>query len=556
LYLLTTIITIMKTKLLLSAIFIISISVLRAQVPQGVNYQALALDSSQEPIRNTTISVRLQILSSIAPDVVEWHESHTGITTNPGGLFTLTLGEGLIQGTPNAATFSAVNWSLPQLYLRTWVTYQSTEHLMGTTRLLSVPYALAAGSVTGSLPRLQVEGLPSVTDDALFEVKNKEGKTVFAVYNQGVRVNVGPGESKAVKGGFAIGSFDETKGQQDYFVVNSDCVRVYLDNNTGKAVKGGFAIGSFDETKAGVNEFLRVTPDSTRVYLNNDPAKAVKGGFAIGSFDETKGGLQNYLRVTDDSIRMYIDDTPGKAVKGGFAIGSFDETKASGKSYFNVATDAGGIVDPPQNRVLWYPIKNAFLAGQVLITDPANVGTNSLSIGYETMAKGEYSQALGYRAQALRQNATAIGNRAKADGVNSFALGDSAVVTSDDSYAIGASAVASGRGSFAIGSKDKLFGDNYTISTVATGELSMAIGLNAKTIGNESFAAGIGVAASGAIVSGNRQEQLRRGMSSSLRWRHCKRYGVKNFRKRDCIRNKCYSNWWWHSKWLRCSRPF
>lgn len=465
----------MKTKLLLLSIFVFTFFVLTAQVPQGVNYQALALDSSNEPIINTAISVRLQILSALAPDVVEWHELHTGITTSPAGLFTLTLGNGLKQGTPNAATFSAINWSMPQLYLRTWITYQSTEHLMGTTRLLSVPYALAAGSVTGSLPRLQVEGVPSVTDDALFEVKNKEGKTVFAVYNQGVRVYVGSGETKAVKGGFAIGSFDETKGVQDYFVVNSDCVRVYLDNNTGKAVKGGFA---------------------------------------IGSFDETKGALQNYLRVTDDSIRMYIDDTPGKAVKGGFAIGSFDETKAPGKSYFNVATDEGGKVDPPQNRVLWYPIKNAFFAGQVLITDPVNVGTNSLSIGYETMAKGEYSQALGYKSQALRLNATAIGNRAKADGVNSFALGDSAVVTADDSYAIGASAVASGRGSFAIGSKDKLFGDNYTISTVATGELSMAIGLNAKTIGNESFAAGIGVAASGAYSVAIGKNSLAEGMSS------------------------------------------
>jgi hypothetical protein len=530
----------MKTKLLFSAIFLLALSTLTAQIPQGFNYQALAADNSGNPIASSTLSVKVGITSDQAGTVFVWEERHDGVTTNGNGLFSLVVGSlSAVKERGSAPSFAAINWSATPLYLRTEVYYSSTWHPMGVAQLWSVPYSMVAGRSTefdgfftfngdtivllkpmsiGSTGTnkalLSVTALDDTSEDPLFEVRRKDGKSVFSVYSEGVRINVGDGGTKATKGGFAIGGFDETKGLQDYFVVNSDCVRVYLDNNTGKAVKGGFAIGSFDETKAGVNEFLRVTPDSTRVYLNNDPAKAVKGGFAIGSFDETKGALQEYMKVTNDSIRMYIDDTPGKAVKGGFAIGSFDETKAPGKSYFNVATDAGGIVDPPQNRVLWYPEKNAFLAGQVLITDPANVGTNSLSIGYETMAKGEYSQALGYKSQALRLNATAIGNRAKADGVNSFALGDSAVVTSDDSYAIGASAVASGRGSFAIGSKDKLFGDNYTISTVATGELSMAIGLNAKTIGNESFAAGIGVAASGAYSVAIGKNSFAEGSSS------------------------------------------
>lgn len=432
----------MKTKLLLLSIFVFTFSVLTAQVPQGVNYQALALDSSNEPISNTAISVRLQILSALAPDVVEWHELHTGITTSPAGLFTLTLGNGLKQGTPNAATFSAINWSMPQLYLRTWIIYQSTEHLMGTTRLLSVPYALAAGSVTGSLPRLQVEGVPSVTDDALFEVKNKEGKTVFAVYNQGVRVYVGSGETKAVKGGFAIGSFDETKGVQDYFVVNSDCVRVYLDNNTGKAVKGGFA---------------------------------------IGSFDETKGALQNYLRVTDDSIRMYIDDTPGKAVKGGFAIGGFDETKAGNSSFLNVATDANGIINPSQNRMLWYPLadKNAFFVGRVLIELPDSVGVNSVTTGYESRAKGNYSQAFGYRAIARGLYSTAIGKGAIAHSDNSFAFGENAYAGGVGSFALGVGTKASGLGSFAFGFEGRDSTNNLTGATVASGNYSMAFGMGA-----------------------------------------------------------------------------
>lgn len=440
----------MKTRILITLCSTVLLVSLNAQVPQGINYQALALDGSNEPIRNSTISVRLMILSSLAPEVIEWHELHGTVSTNNSGLFSLVLGQGVKQGTPVASAFSLVNWSKPELYIRTFVTHQSTEHNMGTSRLLSVPYAFAAGSVTGSLPRLQVEGLPSGTDDALFEVKNKEGKTVFAVYNQGIRMYVGSGESKAVKGGFAIGSFDESKLNQDLLVVNSDCVRVYLDDN---------------------------------------PAKAVKGGFAIGSFDESKSS-QDLFKVSTDSIRMYLDNTPGKAVKGGFAIGSFDESKAPSGSFFDILPVSTGIVNPSEPRILWYPLKNAFLAGQVLITDPAKVGLNSMSIGYETRAEGEYSQALGYKSQAVGTNSTAIGKGATAYSNNSFAFGENAYAGGLGSFALGIGTRATGLGSFALGFEGKDSTNTLTGVTEASGEYSMAFGMGARSKNRGSLAFG------------------------------------------------------------------
>jgi len=268
-----------------------------AQVPQGINYQALARDVSNNPIASQTIQVRLTILSAIAPDVIQWEELHNSVMTNASGLFTVVLGNGARQDASAVALFSDIDWNVPEMHLRTHVTYESTEHLMGTSRLLAVPYALTAGDISGSLKKLNVLGETSVMDEPLFEVKNKNNKTVFAVYNEGVRVYVDDGASKAVKGGFAIGSFDEVKGYQEYFVVNSDCVRVYIDENPGKAVKGGFAIGSFDETKGGIQDYLKVSGDSIRIYVSDDPSKAVKGGFAIGSFDEVKGPVGTFTTL-------------------------------------------------------------------------------------------------------------------------------------------------------------------------------------------------------------------------------------------------------------------
>ena len=87
-------------------------------------------------------------------------------------------------------------------------------------------------------------------DEALFEVKNKSGQTVFAVYNEGVRVYVDDGAAKGSKGGFAIGGFGTEKGvSQQYFIVNPDLIRMYVDDNPAKGAKGGFALGGFSASK-------------------------------------------------------------------------------------------------------------------------------------------------------------------------------------------------------------------------------------------------------------------------------------------------------------------
>ena len=288
----------MKTRLYLLLISIsISSLISFSQVPQGVNYQAIARESSGDPISSASLQVRFTILSDTLSDIIIWEEIHNPVKTDPFGLFSTVVGNGVRQDASQVPTFGDIDWGVPPIFLRTHIYYQSQWHLMGTSRLWSVPYAISAGDLSGSVKKLQVAGETTLPDEALFEVKNKNGQTVFAVYSEGVRINVGDGLTKSSKGGFAIGSFDETKAVQDYFVVNSDCVRVYLDNNPAKAVKGGFAIGSFDETKAGVQEYLRVTDDSTRISIS-ESSKAVKGGFAIGSFDETKGVVNPFTSLT------------------------------------------------------------------------------------------------------------------------------------------------------------------------------------------------------------------------------------------------------------------
>ena len=102
-------------------------------------------------------------------------------------------------------------------------------------------------------------------DVPLFEVNNKSGIPVFAVYNNGVRILI-----------------DDTY-------------------ESPKGPKGGFAIGGYDYTKAGSTvDFMRITPDSIRFNINNEEdAKGPKGGFAIGGFDHTKGVVnEDFMYIT------------------------------------------------------------------------------------------------------------------------------------------------------------------------------------------------------------------------------------------------------------------
>lgn len=196
--------------------------------------------------------------------------------------------------------------------------------------------------------KLAVVGDDDTADEPLFEVKRKDGQTVFAVYNTGVRIFVPEDTiaSKGRKGGFAIGGFSDAKDfTREYVRITPDSIRFWVKSNPDiKGRKGGFAIGGFTDAKDGLTqEYFRLTHDSARLYINDEvnPTKGLKGGFAIGGFSSAKTGHGGeFLRVTDDSVRVYIKDEDGtKGRKGGFAIGGFSDAKTDHPGEYLRITD-------------------------------------------------------------------------------------------------------------------------------------------------------------------------------------------------------------------------
>jgi hypothetical protein len=534
----------MKKILPIIAMLALITNITAQDIPSGFNYQAILRDAANNIIADKLIDLELSIQDAIGTDI--WIETHS-VTTNQFGLVSLVVGQGTRTG-GTVDNFGDIDWGAGTKKLHTEITYNSQEIDMGTSEIWSIPYsmvsknaysaqnavsaqsavtaqsatnaqnAVTAQSATtaqsanvaydlaGDLSKLNVvEDVSGVGTEPLFEVKNNTGQTVFAVYNEGVEVYVNDTGTKGEKGGFAVKGFGDGKaGEANYLLINGDSARIYINSDPVKGGKGGFAVGSFSETgtKAAGEEYLRITRDSARIYINTDETtKSEKGGFAVGSFSEpgTKSAGEEYLRITRDSTRIYINDAEegSKGDKGSFAVKGFETGKSDISSYFDINLNSTNLlVNPAENRILWYPYRNAFLAGRILIEDSASVGVNSFVSGYESRAKGNYSQAMGYKAYADGLNSTSIGQNSLAGGDNSYAFGQNAKALATESYAIGNGALASlaGLNSYAIGSgAEAIDTSSYAIGTgaVSSGESSVAIGTYALADGDYSYAFGI-----------------------------------------------------------------
>ncbi len=116
---------------------------LQAQAPQGIPYQAIARNASGVAIANTAVKVRFSIRDSIATGAIKYQETHSP-TTSALGLFSVNVG----MGTVVSGTFSGINWGKNAKFLRVELDPAGGSNYidLGTTQMMSVPYALNAAN--------------------------------------------------------------------------------------------------------------------------------------------------------------------------------------------------------------------------------------------------------------------------------------------------------------------------------------------------------------------------------------------------------------------------
>ena len=109
---------------------------------KGINYQAVARNTNGTVLSNQAVKVKISILGGSANGPVQYMEEHS-LNTNQLGLFTLQIGK----GTPGTGTFSAIPWQNVNQFAKVELAVGGGSYTaLGSTQLMSVPYALYAAS--------------------------------------------------------------------------------------------------------------------------------------------------------------------------------------------------------------------------------------------------------------------------------------------------------------------------------------------------------------------------------------------------------------------------
>lgn len=157
----------MKKSLLVLLILFVQISF--GQSPQSFKYQAVVRDAAGGLAVNKIISIKSSILLG-SPTGSSVYTETQSLSTNDFGVVSLNIGSGAVV----SGTFSAISWGAGTYFVKTELDINggSTYVFMGTSQMLSVPYALYAEKTGSSVsdfdtsPTNEIQTL-SVTGNSL-----------------------------------------------------------------------------------------------------------------------------------------------------------------------------------------------------------------------------------------------------------------------------------------------------------------------------------------------------------------------------------------------------
>ncbi len=123
-------------RLTLTTLSLLFSTLLFAQAPALIPYQAIARNAAGEPLSSSTLNARFTIHDGTATGTNVWQELQT-VSTSALGLFTVQLG--------SSVPLASVNWASGSKFMQVELDLGSGFIDLGTQQLLSVPYALYAG---------------------------------------------------------------------------------------------------------------------------------------------------------------------------------------------------------------------------------------------------------------------------------------------------------------------------------------------------------------------------------------------------------------------------
>lgn len=508
----------MKKYFCLLIIFFGSLS-LYGQVPQAFKYQAVARDAVGSVLANQMVSFRISIVPGSPAGSADYTETHKKMT-NGFGLVDLEIGKGTVV----SGSFSSIDWGSNIYFFKVELDPAGGSSFisMGTSQLLSVPYALRARNA--EIDKLTLPYSDSASYSVTpFTVKNS-GSALYSIFGYS-KTNYGvygktDGSNAAGVLGYGTGA-NYSSGVAGYTGEGSTAG---LPGNSGVIGQSNANIGVAGTAISGTGGYFSSQTGNALKTVGKVQLTGIGEGTGKVLTSDASGNATWQILATNPWVYSHsyvytLGNNVGIGTNSPGALLTVDGTgNSSGGSVlftgdFNSSTPANPPASGTGTRMMWYPPKGAFRAGTISGTqwDKNYLGYYSAAFGNDCTASGDYSLSAGGSCSASEDYAVALGSHATATGQISTSIGYYTEASNNCAFATGYLTTASGNSSAAFNNSTTASGGysaSFGFQTHASNYYAFSQGYASDATGVGSLATGLNTTASGmyAISSGSNSE--------------------------------------------------
>ena len=331
-------------SLALTAVLTFSTTLCSAQ--DSIQYQLVIRNSAGQLVTGKQVNMKFSLMSGEQT----FYQETMPANTNQFGNINVMIGTGkALKG-----SMKDVPWSTMDISLKVEADTEGGEKFaeLGTVPIAASPYAMYAATAGSNASNGSPKG-----DEALFEVCDRDGQPVFAVYNDGIVVYIDQNSAdKAKRSGLVVTGRKATKEGEtaDYFSVTTEGTHIYVDeDDSNKAKRSGLIVHGRKATKDGdntLNSYLTVDASGTHVFVDSaGDDKAKRSGLVVTGRKATKDGEPNkFLTIDANATQFYIDENDSdKAKRSGFVVTGRKATKdddLADNAYFAVTADGTNVI--------------------------------------------------------------------------------------------------------------------------------------------------------------------------------------------------------------------
>ncbi|MDG1041918.1 MAG: hypothetical protein P8O96_03615 [Flavobacteriaceae bacterium] len=338
----------MKNLFIAFVLILTSTLNLQAQTPQGFNYQATVRNADGALIVNQNVNFRFNIQQGAATSDVVFTETHL-VSTDDLGQINLVIG----QGTANTGVFSELDWSLGSYFLGIELNTGAGYIAMGTTQLLSVPFALYAENSGAEATNLQ-----GILDS---------GATANLVVSEetisGIELSTTGGDTADTSYTGIVSSINGTNGRNIAVSGESNGINTYrnygLRGTASKAEENNIGVQGISNSETGHNYAV--------------------WGIAYNAVDgKDNRGVMGYANVATPTGKNYgVTGWVGGSEEFNIALGGYaDAANSTNGSNYGVSARASAISENGFNYGVHSEARNAPLNYGIYSRANGTVGAN------------------------------------------------------------------------------------------------------------------------------------------------------------------------------------